>query len=590
VSGPSGSLHGEGKAVLSSAFAASFADENCLTLTAQLLKHTLVLLTDSFQSVSAPLVQQRDVVVTSALQVQSKASGAGPGGAAKAVTPTMFILILEVLAALLDHGIGSSTSQLNSGAVDFEFNSGFAANAALLLSMFDNSHYGAAESSATTVSVELAEEISVHVTKVWQNLVMNSSALSMDVLSSLLACTKILLCLSRKADAPPSFGGAVHVLFRHFPHSCTEATLAAPGSEKERQGKLKIAQLDTSLCELAFIHIAAQDRHAVSDAESAAQNKLRTQATAYLLQTLRGHVDAVSGVRGESPGEPERHAAVKMFKSFVLLLSRNTLGELQELLELLYQLFASLREVRASSRRALNYLTTPATECLCCIIDRLHVELSESYGEPVYVLLVDSLDAALSLALTATWDQTALLSKLVDSTLKVFSGRAGAFDAAPMTESLARLCATYETVWTPPSSLGGVHASTSGKTVFHNGYASCPHQTRLQLLDIFLYAPFEDTYAVSAQILEALCSSQNAALAEQSYFLRLLLDRYGGVVVFVHFRLSHRCCHFDVQATRAGPAGLRRAVVLQSEPNRRPARFSRGGAELGHTVVRARGD
>ena len=470
-----------------------------------------------------------------------KTSSSGPTGSAKSVTPTMFILILEVLASLLEHCalrgyISRSGSTDEESTLSFQFNSQFSSNAALLFNSFGNRLTAATHTSESTgVSPALMEEILENIGIVWRNLVMNSSALSMDVLSSLLACTKILLCAaqltakqaldsSTKLRISQRFSGIIQVLFQHFPHTCTEASLAAPGSEKERSGLQRIAQLDVALCEIAFVYLSSLE-YTGSNTESI--DHLRNVATSYLLQTLRVHISTVSsdvhvvGTIRDGPNEQERAAAVKIFRSFELLLSRNTMGALSELLDSLAQLFAALEKVPIGSRRGFNYLAVPASECLCCIIQRVHQELGDEYGEALYCLLVRSLTSAVVLALSASWDQTALIEKLSSSMLLILQGKVHTFDSTELSQSVARLCEIYIEFW-PMEEL---EEEDSVVGAFRNNYSSCTEAAKFQLLDVFLYASMEDIYTPAAHILEYLCLHPDASMQERSYFLRVIFER-----------------------------------------------------------------
>ena len=477
--------------------------------------------------------------------MQGKSASASTEAAAKKVAPTMFILILEVLASLLEYGCPKSNSNtLSETAIVFQFNPSFASNAALLFNQFANPRSGLYSSGDDkgSLSPALIHEILEHINSVWKNLVMSSSTLSMDVLSSLQACTKILLCLSRvssgfnldatgKLALSTHFRSVVNTLFSHFPHTCLEATLAAPGSEKERMGNQRIAQLDVALCEIAFLYVTSLDAAA---AETESVEALRTIATHYLLSILRTHVEVVSeslnGVQGEAPSEQERHATTKIFKSFELLLSKNTMNALQELLELLGKLFSALKGVKPSSRRALNYLVVPATECLCSVIDRVYCELGEDYSESLYLFLLNSLEAALSLALSCTWDQTALLDHLSIALLHIVQGKAMTCSGEEVVHALGALCETYESIWIRAapvvSSSALIGSSSTKKVVFHNGYATCSERTQRQLLDVFMFLPFEDVFTVATQILEFLCTSPGVMLPELSHFLRLIFERF----------------------------------------------------------------
>eukprot|EP00598_Pedospumella_elongata_P016312 CAMPEP_0184989504 /NCGR_PEP_ID=MMETSP1098-20130426/28766_1 /TAXON_ID=89044 /ORGANISM="Spumella elongata, Strain CCAP 955/1" /LENGTH=976 /DNA_ID=CAMNT_0027514525 /DNA_START=17 /DNA_END=2947 /DNA_ORIENTATION=- len=517
----------------------------------KVLKHTLLLLTDSFQAASAPLVQQRDVQI-SATQVTASKAMAGAAGV-KGVKPTMFILILEVLAALLEfeaRRTSNSFTASRSGAngVQFSFNPTFASNAALLLSGFGMSRNGqsigndssasaakANTSNSNGLPIPLLLEILDSTGTVWQNLVMNSSSVSIDTIASLHAVTRILLSISHSVKNQgldletkhrlwARFNAILGLLFRHFPHSCIEATLAPAGSEKDRVGRQKVEQLDVALCEIAFIYISSLDQ---ADSETTGITVLGESATAFLLQILRSHTETISSLVGklQVPTEIEKLATTKIFKSFQLMMSRNTLTALMELLQLLGKLFAALSEVSVADRRSVRYMTGPASECLCTIIDRIHHELSGDYTEELYVNLIETLSAALSLALTATWDQTTLLAKLINATLLLTQGNAlsGTFVTAALSAALVKLSISYESLWVKSSE--SVDTIKSQKNVFRNDFFSLGEAARRQVLDVFMFAPFEDFFSTAGLISDCLVSKREVTLAEQSYFLRILFER-----------------------------------------------------------------
>ena len=523
----------------------------------KVLRHTLLLLTDSFQAASAPLVQQRDVQM-SVTQVQTTKAMAG-ASAVKGVKPTMFILILEVLASLLEFearrstaGGSDSGAKIDVNSIQFTYNPSFNSNAAILLTGFgvsrngqsignDSSTNTSSTASSTGLSVPLLIEILDSTGTVWQNLVMNSSAVSIDTIASLHASTRILLSISHsvknqsldrdtKMELWNRFSGILTLLFNHFPHSCMEATLSAAGSDKDRLGRQKVEQLDVALCEIAFIYISSLDQ---VDSESTAVTTLGESATTFLLQILRIHTETISALVGklQVPTEVEKIATTKIFKSFQLMMSRNTMGALMELLQLLGQLFAALEVVSVSDRRSVSYMTGPASECLCTIIERIHHELSADYTEELYINLIETLSAALGLALSATWDQTNLLGKLVHSALLLTQGNSlsGNFSSPALTAALATLSSSYESIWLKSSE--SVDDVKSRKNVFRNDYFSLPENVKRQVLDIFMFTPFEHFFSTASLISDCLVTRKEVTLAEQSYFLRIIFERFASLLV-----------------------------------------------------------
>lgn len=489
-------------------------------------------------------MQQQGAVGLSTTHVQGSAKSG-----AKSVKPTMFILILDVLASLLEYSPEkakrSNRAAGNQTAVlDFQFQAGFPSNGALLLSTFASSSGGrnvitSGADGATTLSASLLQDTLSSIGTVWQNLVIHSSAVSQDSISSLHSSARILLSIARvvgqnhlertaRLGLWRSYQDILVRIFSTFPHSCIEATLAPAGSEKDRQGRHLIAQLDISLCELAFVYIS----HLPYDAINEDVDSIRDAATAFLLQILSAHTETVAAsstaAAGASKGgvtEAEKLATVKIFRSFKLMMSRNTTTALMELLELLGQLFAALARIPANERRAFAYLSGPASECLCSIVHRVHEELGDDYSEALYLILIESVATAADLALSATWDQTTLLSRLIRAMLLLTQGNAlsGNFSSSSLSASMAILCQVYESIWVKSAEPGEV--PQMGNTAFRNVYASFGDETKYQLLDIYMYAPFEDFFAVSASISEYFALSKAVSLQEQSYFLRILFER-----------------------------------------------------------------
>ena len=607
----------------------------------------LLLLADSFQSVSVPLIQQRDGLVMTAAQVHTATSApvgsttSGHAGHhssasnsknAKSVKPTMFILILEVLSSLLEHSVGgksanSGTNTAQLHGVQFSFNPTFPSNAALLLSHYDNSRGGmnignessnsnnnstqsnSGSKQQVTLSVSLMHDILSHMSTVWKNLVINNAAISIDLIGSLQALARVLLSVAQSISTQQldfsardglwdAYFSIVMNLFSHFPHTCIEATLAVPDSFKERQGSQMIEQLDISLCEIAFTFISSLSSE---HSESVAINTLREAATAYLLHRLRSYtttveememmqsqadvleVDASSSdgdaaeseededddeevdndsdvdseeedtglkhshkenkelaesksrrggtsdtasmsSRAVTATEVEKVATSKIFKSFELMMSRNTVSALYELLQLLEKLFQALALVSQQDRRSVTYMMNPATECLCSIISRIHQEMSDDYTEDLYVVLMGAVSAALELTLSATWDQTTLISKIVHAMLLLVQGRglSGIYNSEEMHQVTQKLCTTYENIWITSSQ---PQVDSLQKNVFKNSYFCGSNKTKYEILDILMYAPFEDFLSTSSLVSDYLTSNSTVTLDEQAYFLRIVFER-----------------------------------------------------------------
>ncbi|KAJ1437177.1 hypothetical protein B484DRAFT_416676 [Ochromonadaceae sp. CCMP2298] len=537
----------------------------------KIVTHILSLLTEAFQAASVPLLTQ-GVVATAKKERPSP------------TTFILILQVLEALLQVQGQG-GGGTGGVGRGlrfSFDPLCNSNAAL---LLCGIDRAAYATSTPSSTTTsVGIEgglnsaLLEAVMQHMRTVWHNLAADQASLSEEVIGCLQAAVRTMQSAYRLSTgtlgtlssldlgSTASLGAVVGELFTNFPHSCAEVEVAAPGSEQERRGLRVTEALDVTLCELAFTFFSSSASASasagtdMSDAETyketytdsmgedadvdagvGSEAQLRSTAGAYLLQRLASYVQRVTnkgnkgqgnkGNKGqqeqgqgarkdeEGPSETEKASVLKIFQSFQMMVSPQTLSALLQLLRLLQQLLSAL--AGEGARRPLRYLANPAAYCLCRIVAKVHPELGDQYPEEVYALLVGGVADALLLAVTANWEQTALVGELAGAALLLLQGRAfaqgGGAGSQQMLSARTRLCAAFDALW----------EVTDGR----NGFLSCPAQVRYRILDMFAYLPFEDTYAAADAVMACMTGDAQAETDQIAYFIRIAFNRREEVAV-----------------------------------------------------------
>lgn len=393
----------------------------------KIVRHMLSLLDDSFQSASAPLSNQRTVGAGAAPQ-KEKSSSSNKRSSRTATTeapqPTMFVLILDVLAILLDglsksgrRGAAAKAMHRQQQDTCIAFDPGSATNYIVQLTVLEGSSTRHSNSSSIggvarypserfvtsradsrseqgggeggLFSGCLLEEVLQHVGRVWTNLAGRStSELLLEVLLSLLPVARIVLSICRQADhhqegagsssaAVPSLRGAVEatllMFFEGFPFQCTELSVAVPGSSRAAHCRQVVDELNVCLCEAAFVHISSLDEACGAAAHIV---ELRDSASGYLLGRVRTFIDAASSLSGEAANpvrmvETERAVAASVFESLRRMVSRNTVRCLADLLLMLSELFGAFHKIPPHELRSVSFLIKYSVECLRAIVDRI---------------------------------------------------------------------------------------------------------------------------------------------------------------------------------------------------------------------------
>lgn len=546
----------------------------------------LSLLDDSFQSASAPLSNQR-TVEGAAPQKESSSSRSRRStrtATTEAPQPTMFVLILDVLAILLD----SLSKSGRKGAAKVHrqqkqdtciaFNPSSATNYIVMLTglessftrhssdtrypseRFVTSRADRSDQGEALFSVCLLEEVLQHVGRVWSNLAgRTTSELLLEVLLSLLPVARILLSICRQADhqaesssaAVPSLRGAVEAtvlaLFEGFPFQCTELSVAVPGSSRAAHCRQVVDQLNVCLCEAAFVHISS-----LEEACGAAAHiiELRDIASGYLLGRVRNFIDSVSSLAGEAAdpvrmAETERGVAASVFESLRRMVSRNTVRCLADLIQMLSELFDAFEKIPSPQElRSVSFLIKYSVECLRAIVERVELELEERVDleESLFSSLLLTVCSAGTLVLNTHWDHGTQLSALVDCLASLSRGRVFSASMNPdVVEANGRAAAAFfRSFWTAPSSSSLLPStSTPNEHTLLSGFARCDKAAKLRLLDAFLYIPFVDLASVCDLIFKSLTTSFDD-LSLASYFLRLLYERYSIYMIIFCMTVSSR--------------------------------------------------
>lgn len=530
----------------------------------------LSLLDDSFQSASAPLSNQR-TVEGAASQKESSSSRSRRStrtATTEAPQPTMFVLILDVLAILLDSlsksyrkGAAMAHRQQKQNTC-IAFNPSSATNYIVLLTglessstrhssdarypseRFVTSRADSSEQGEGLFSICLLEEVLQHVGRVWSNLAgRTTSELLLEVLLSLLPVARILLSICRQADqqaesssaAVLSLRGAVEAtvltLFEGFPFQCTELSVAVPGSSRAAHCRQVVDQLNVCLCEAAFVHISSLDEACGAAAHII---DLRDIASGYLLGRVRSFIDSVSSLAGEVTdpvrmAETERGVAASVFESLRRMVSRNTVRCLADLIQMLSELFDAFDKILSPHElRSVSFLIKYSVECLRSIVERVELELGHDLEESLFSSLLLTVCSAGTLVLNTHWDHGTQLSALTDCLASLSRGRVFSASMSPdVVEANGRAAAAFfRSFWTAPSSSSLLPStSTPNEHTLLSGFARCDKAAKLRLLDAFLYIPFVDLASVCDLIFKSLTTSFDD-LSLATYFLRLLYERY----------------------------------------------------------------
>lgn len=148
------------------------------------------------------------------------------------------------------------------------------------------------DESSSLLSSVLVAALCHRLKSVWQSLILDSAVIAAHTIDVLILVAKISYRLGKAFSCihTPDFKSLVSGMFFKFPHSSLEASLATPGSARERSSNLKISTMDLYLCDVALTFFEDQSY----EAEAASEVGIHSKVNAFLLQKLQLYVEETS--------------------------------------------------------------------------------------------------------------------------------------------------------------------------------------------------------------------------------------------------------------------------------------------------------
>lgn len=149
------------------------------------------------------------------------------------------------------------------------------------------------DQSYSLLSSSLVADLCRRLKSVWCGLLLDSSVIAAHTVDVLCLVAKISHRLGEAFHCvrTAEFRALVAGMFFKFPHSSLEASLAAPGSAREKASNLKISIIDLHLCDVALLFYESegvdQDLGVVSQGISDTNSKVNS----YLMQKLQMYVE-----------------------------------------------------------------------------------------------------------------------------------------------------------------------------------------------------------------------------------------------------------------------------------------------------------
>ena len=194
--------------------------------------------------------------------------------------PPLLVAVLEVVDALLT-SVSLAAQSVNSRCDDTS------ANCVMYLEA-DNTHFKQAivlrpirrsslfrkagrtdksgsdaghDDGESLLSVGLIVSLCCRLKNIWTGLVLDSSVIAAHTVDVLISIAKISYRLGEAFQCirDNEFKSLVGAMFSMFPHSSLEASLAAPGSARERSSNLKISAMDLYLCDVSLLFHQSQE-------------------------------------------------------------------------------------------------------------------------------------------------------------------------------------------------------------------------------------------------------------------------------------------------------------------------------------------
>lgn len=234
--------------------------------------------------------------------------------------PPLLVAVLEVIDAILtsasqqpqpDHGAHSDSGDALPVLSLQSSNSSEPNQAIILRSVRRNClHQNVGRSHAKTsndtckgdeesdrlLSTTLITDLCHRLENVWRGLILDSSVVAAHTVDVLILVAKVSyrLGVAFQCTQMLKFKSLVGGMFFKFPHSSLEASLAAPGSAREKSSSLKIITIDLYLCDVALLFHNVQDSDNDDGMACVGMESTHAKVNAYLMQKLHLYVEETS--------------------------------------------------------------------------------------------------------------------------------------------------------------------------------------------------------------------------------------------------------------------------------------------------------
>jgi hypothetical protein len=232
--------------------------------------------------------------------------------------PPLLVAVLEVIDAILtsasqqsQHGVQSDSDD-SSPMLSLKSTGTSEPNQAIILRSVRRNclhqNVGRAHAKTATdpsagvdqsdrlLSTTLVMDLCYRLENVWRGLILDSSVVAAHTVDVLILVAKVSyrLGVAFNCIQIPKFKSLVSGMFFKFPHSSLEASLAAPGSAREKASTLKITTMDLYLCDVALLFHGVQGSDTEGSMACAGLESTHAKVNVYLMQKLHLYVEETS--------------------------------------------------------------------------------------------------------------------------------------------------------------------------------------------------------------------------------------------------------------------------------------------------------
>jgi Rix1 complex component involved in 60S ribosome maturation len=149
------------------------------------------------------------------------------------------------------------------------------------------------DQSCSLLSSSIIADLCRRLKSVWCGLLLDSSVIAAHTVDVLSLVAKISYRLGEAFHCvrTAEFQALVAGMFFKFPHSSLEASLAAPGSAREKASDLKISIIDLYLCDVALLFYESEVPDSELGLVSQGVSDTRSKVNSYLMQKLQLYVE-----------------------------------------------------------------------------------------------------------------------------------------------------------------------------------------------------------------------------------------------------------------------------------------------------------